>query len=166
MIPAIMLLLLLGLSTAVSATPPDMETVINDPIDPLPFSPCSTFEVRLDPLTSNEKIITFFDQDHNPRFQLVTGGLKVRLTNKSTGKSIDVNISGPFQIEPSQSVFPFKITNLGPTLFDFEPGVAPNLNLPRLALFDGRAESMFDAQGNFSLLSLRGSVDDACDLLS
>jgi hypothetical protein len=109
-------------------------------------------------------VTTFFDQENNPLLMLTAGGLEVRLTNESTGKSIDVNISGPIQQEP-QPDGSFKITNVDPTLFDFDLGVAPNL--PRLALFDGRAQSMFNPQNNnFSLQSLRGSIEDACALLS
>jgi hypothetical protein len=56
-----------------------------------------TFDVDLHVLVNKEFITTFSDGR-----QLVTGRLVVRLTNVDTGKSIDLNISGPGFITPHE----------------------------------------------------------------
>ncbi len=162
MIPVVMLLMF-GLASPASAISP---TTVTAPVTAFTVTGSCSFDVLLapkSPQTNQEKITTFFDQAHNERFQLVTGALQVVLTNVSTGKSVDLNISGPTQVSPLPDGS-LKVVNLGPTLFLFQPGVAPSL--PLLALIQGRTESMFDALGNYSLLSVQGTVADVCALLS
>jgi hypothetical protein len=55
------------------------------------------FDVDLQVLVNKEFITTFSDGR-----QLITGRLVVRLTNVETGKSIDLNISGPVFITPHE----------------------------------------------------------------
>lgn len=54
------------------------------------------FDVKITPLENKEKTTTFSDG----RVE-ITGSYKVQLTNVDTGKSIDVNISGPATLTPN-----------------------------------------------------------------
>lgn len=156
----IVVLLLFGLVSRVAANPPVREPV---PLTPFTLTGYCAFDVLLEPLTNKEKITTFSDQGGNVRFSIITGGLKVRVTNTVTRKSVDLNVSGPTQTIPQPDGSQLIITQ-GPTLFPFSPGVAPDL--PRLALIYGRSVSEFDANFNFSLLSVKGHVEDVCDALA
>jgi hypothetical protein len=158
---SIAVLFLFSIASPVPAIPPTTQT---NPITPFTISGACSFNVLLEPLFNNEKVTTFFGQTGNVRFQIFHGGLTVRLTNQNnTSKSVDLNISGPIQVVPQPNGSLKEIT-LGPTLFVFQPGVAPSL--PLLAYINGRTESVFDAAGNFHFLSLSGTVDDVCPLLS
>ena len=53
------------------------------------------FDVLVEPLASKTYNTTFFDRDGNPTRDLGTGRLVVRMTNVDTGRSIELNISGP-----------------------------------------------------------------------
>ena len=154
------LLFISNLVSIAAANPPTKE--------PLPAAPFTVtgkcdFDVLIEPLTNKEVLTTFFDKEGNERFFLITGSLKERLTNLSTGKSVDLNISGPLQLIPQPDGSQIVIT-LGAALYIFEPGVAPNL--PLLALIHGRTVAEFDAAGNFTLLSVRGHVEDVCAALA
>jgi hypothetical protein len=162
----VVVLLPVGFVAPVAADPPTREDIpfetFTIPGELVPDATCS-FMVQVEALTNKEKITTFFDQEGNVRLQLVTGGLKVQLTNLTTGQSVDLNISGPIQTVPQPDGSSIVITQ-GPTLFPFEPDVAPDL--PRLALIHGRAVSEFDAEGNFTLLCVQGRVEDVCAVLT
>jgi hypothetical protein len=161
----LLMLFLFGLVPTASADPPiRTPIVILSPFilqDTRGNDPCG-FQVQLDVLT-NKEVVTTFVRKNGTSFIQVTGALKVRLTNLSTGKSIDINISGPIRFVPNADG---SVTQIGPgpQLFVFDPGVAPDL--PRLVLTSGRTVSMFDPEGNFSLLSVQGHVEDLCALLA
>ena len=55
---------------------------------------CS-FDVFEELLGNKEKIATFYDQNGEIAFQVLTGVNKWRFTNVDTGKSIVLNASGP-----------------------------------------------------------------------
>jgi len=160
-ITPIVVLLLFVLASPVTAARPDKVEIIFEPFiirDTQDGLPCGSFDVQLDPLSQKVKLISF-----SSGVIIASGTLKVRLTNLSTGKSVDLNISGPIRLEPQPDGSLRQIT-LGPTLFAFDPGVAPGL--PLLALFHGRSESEFDTEGNFHFLSVKGRVQDVCALLT
>lgn len=148
--------LLYGLIATAAADPPTRESVPLTPFT-IPAEPvgCSSFDVLVEPLTNKETMTTFFDQEGDARFSTITGSLKVRFTNLSTGQSVDLNISGPYRIEPQPDGGLIQ-TTYGPTFFWFsDPGVAPGF--PLLALFHGKTVSEFDADGNFALRSVKGA---------
>jgi hypothetical protein len=123
--------------------------------DPLPAPPTFTisgscsFDVRVD-ILSNKEFITTFSSGK----QIITGQLFVRLTNLSTGKSIDLNISGP-GIEDLSSPSTF---NLSGTSLIFFPGV--------LALTRGPITLTFDAEGNVTSFTQTSSSSlDLCKAL-
>jgi hypothetical protein len=157
---SIVVVFLFSLASPLSANPPTTQT---NPIAPFTIKGVCSFDVFIEPLSNKEKVTTFFDQNGNVRLYIYHGGLTARLTNQSTSKSVVLNISGPFKVVPQPDGSLKQITQ-GPTLFAFEPNVAPGL--PRLAYIKGRTESVFDAAGNFHFLSLSGTVDDICLFLS
>jgi hypothetical protein len=161
-IPAI--LILFGQVQPAAANPPTTETVVLDPFTiPTGVTACS-FDVLVEPLSNKEKQTTFFDQAGNIRSIHISGGLKLRLTNVDTGKSVERNVSGPSTAKP-QPDGSLLITTGGPTLYwFFDPGVAPNQ--PLLALFHGKTVAEFDAAGDFHFLEAKGKVEDLCAVLA
>jgi hypothetical protein len=143
---AALVLLLFGLVPTVAAAPPVREDV---PLEPLVLEGICPFDVLIEPLTNRETLTTFFDQAGNPRLSLVTGALKVRLTNLSTGKTVDLT----------------QITE-GPWLIFFPPDTFPGTPDPQLLFIRGRTVTQFDPEGNPTLISLKGHVEDICAALA
>jgi len=121
--------------------------------------PCS-FDVNYEVLANKEYGIAFSDG----RF-LITGSFKVRLTNMTTSKSLDVNISGPgilrFGDDGSVSV-----TAWGNWLFYFNPGMFGPGSPGKLLLTSGFATEVLDANGNVASWNPPNRTRDACALLS
>ena len=92
-----LVLLLFNLVSIAAANPPTKEPL---PAAPLTVTGKCDFDVLLEPLTNKEVITTFFDKEGNTRLFLITGAFRERLTNLSTGKSVDLNIPGPIQLIP------------------------------------------------------------------
>jgi hypothetical protein len=87
------LLFALAASPALAAKPD--RQFIGGPFEfVLPSEVCG-FDVMLSSTTNNEYDTTFFDQSGAPVREIISGKLFVTLTNVDTGKSIDVNASGP-----------------------------------------------------------------------
>jgi len=61
----------------------------------VPAGQMCSFEVLWQPLTNKEKIMTFYDRNGNVVRRWVSGQSTTRLTNTATGKSLDLNTSGP-----------------------------------------------------------------------
>jgi hypothetical protein len=103
------------------------------PAQDLTIQGSCAFDVDLHILVNNEFITTFSDGR-----QLITGALVVRLTNVESGKSIDLNISGPGFITPHEDG---SVTmELSGRSLVFLPGV--------LELTSGPAILQIDANGN------------------
>jgi hypothetical protein len=159
---AALVLLLFGLVPTVAAAPPVREDV---PLEPLVLEGICPFDVLIEPLTNRETLTTFFDQAGNPRLSLVTGALKVRLTNLSTGKTVDLNIPGPGRFIPQPNGALTQITE-GPWLIFFPPDTFPGTPDPQLLFIRGRTVTQFDPEGNPTLISLKGHVEDICAALA
>jgi hypothetical protein len=155
---------LLGFASSAVADPPSREPWSPQTGTEFIFTdtkgnnPCG-FPVELLVLNNREVGTTFVRNG----VTLVAGTLTVRLTNTTNGTSVDLNISGPTHLTSNADGSTTQIA-LGPQLWVFDPGVAPDL--PRLALIDGRTVSMFDKDGNFSWISTTGNVQDLCVPLS
>ena len=92
--------LVLGLAVAVALLLPSVAAADKPireglPAEDFTIQGSCAFDVDLQVLVNKEFITTFSDGR-----QLITGRLVVRLTNVATGKSIDLNISGPGFITP------------------------------------------------------------------
>jgi hypothetical protein len=119
------------------------------------------FAVDVHILANNAFITTFSDGR-----QLLTGTLKVRLTNlDDPSKSLDVNISGPgVQRVTEEGEFVLKAT--GRWLFFFSPGDLGPGDPGLLVITTGLAILRVDAEGNFSFTHRTGTTTDVCAALA
>jgi hypothetical protein len=102
--------------------------------------------------TANKEYITFFNDG---RVQ-VTGAFKVRLTNTTTGESIDLNVSGPALLSPEEIYRGRSITLLFPT--DTEG--------PGLILTAGRTDIIRAEDGSIVQFIPHGRTLDVCAALA
>jgi hypothetical protein len=127
-----------------------------------PANGACSFDVLVSPQEGKpnaDKIIQFANKG------IITGPLFVTLTNESTQKSVNLNISGPSVITFSGGN-PIKQVLMGPTLsFGFPPNLTAAAGLPTtVALANGRTLT-FDAEGNVVSLSFNGTSQDVCQML-
>src|SRR5215208_1647040 len=82
---------------------------------------CS-FDVFEELLGNKEKIATFYDQNGEVTFQVLSGANKWRFTNVDTGKSIVLNASGPgrFSVQPGSDIVRAELG--GVSFWTFQPG--------------------------------------------
>ncbi len=117
------------------------------------------FGVQIDVLVYKQKEI---DVKHG--ITMMTGSLKVRLTNVDSGTALDLNIPGPGKnISSSDGATTTEIMT-GPWLLGVPEGVLPDFN-PRLFLSQGRVVGLADADGNWLSLTVHGNVTDLCAAL-
>lgn len=130
----------------------------------IPAGLACSFELAGTPVANNETT-TIFPADANGDVrQLITGTLKLQLTNVGTGKSIVVDISGPGTVvlHPDGSA---SEDLRGPGLVLFFP--AANPAGPATYLFTGHTSLSFDPAGNLTLLSTTDNNPlDLCAALS
>ena len=113
---------------------------------------CS-FPVEITSLANNEVLTIYSDGRRT-----VTGRLTVRLTNVNTGKSIDVNVSGPVTFTPTDDGFT--------AVFRGRSLIFPNgTNL--FFISSGRTIMTVNQDMTFfTLLSVTGSTFDVCAALA
>lgn len=151
-------------ASAAFATRPTVQIVpAGSGVLPSSISGCG-FDIGYAPSSNKEKLTTFFDQNGNVRFMLITGDRGISLVNLTSGKGINLNISGPAQIQQNQDGT-FQIMGGGPAIGIFGPNVAPGL--PTVAYTTGRLVVIADQDLNpIQVLSAAGTVKDVCLLLS
>ena len=89
---------------------------------------------------------------------IFAGPAFVTVTNLSTGKTINLNISGPGMFSFTSNTF----VGVGPYLIS---GAPPNLGLPLVSFTHGRLVYEFDNQGNVTSATFTGTAQDVCQLL-
>ena len=95
---------------------------------------------------------------------IIAGPLFVTLKNLSTGKTIDVNISGPIRLSFSGTTT--IVVSTGPSIQPFPASVLTAAGLPPLPLIHGQIVFSVDDQGNVtSIQRVTGTVQDVCQLL-
>jgi hypothetical protein len=98
---------------------------------------------------------------------ILTGPLFLTVKNLTTGKTVDINISGPAQL--TFSVDTTTVVIHGPALGAFPPppaDLARAAGLPLVPLSTGRLVVTLDSQGNtLSIETVTGKVQDLCELL-
>ena len=95
---------------------------------------------------------------------IIAGPLFVTLKNLSTGKTIDVNISGPIRLSFSGTTT--TVVSTGPSIQPFPASVLTAAGLPPLPLIHGQIVFTVDDQGNVtSVQRVTGTVQDVCQLL-
>lgn len=97
--------------------------------------------------------------------QQITGELKVSLTNRSTGKTIDYNISGPATLttHPDGSTF---LVSGGTGIQFFAPPADTAFGIPAVAYIQGHYTESVDGSGNITGFTLDGTATDVCAALS
>lgn len=93
---------------------------------------------------------------------LLVGVAFVTARNLSTGKSIDLTL-GPVQFTFSTTTT--SVVFLGQQLLLLPPSTAATANLPLLSRTQGRVALTIDDQGNITVDSVSGSVQDLCPAL-
>jgi len=160
-LPGVLLGLLLGLLVAQTAladrpsrdaAPPPPGTVIA-----LTSGECP-FPVDLLVLTNKEYTLTFASGA-----QIVTGQLSIRATNVTSGRSVDLNVSGPLFTSVGGSTLVLS----GSSLL-FLPAGATGANSPGV-LWLTRGPVLIDLSGpflTFRLIAAGSSVTDLCAVLA
>jgi hypothetical protein len=93
---------------------------------------------------------------------IIAGPVFVTLTNLSTGKTLNLNISGPGVVNFSAN----EQTLLGPALISgFPPDLTEAAGLPAVSLLTGRTVITFDNLGNLTSITHIGTVQDICQAL-
>lgn len=114
---------------------------------------CEDFDVALR-LTTNSETATIFSNGS----VIITGALKGTLENVETGKTINVNFSGPVFVPPAGTPLVLR----GNTLLFGEAGdLGPGMPAT-LLLVSGVVEVTFDAAGNPTRVTTQGKVRDLC----
>jgi hypothetical protein len=135
--------------TTASADKPIREPIFLDDIE---LSGFCAFPVLLE-VTANKEFVTFFSDGRLH----VNGKLFARVTNLSTGKSLDLNISGLAVISPDSE------RGLGRGLLLLFPGDAGG---PGLVLTTGRVDIIRAENGLIENLTIRGRSVDICAALA
>jgi len=110
------------------------------------------FPVRIE-ITANKEYVKFFSDGR----LLVNGKLFVRITNLNTGKSMDVNISGPANVTLTSE------RNMGRGLLLLFPEDAGG---PGLFLNTGRLDVIRGEDGFITNYTVRGTSVDVCAALA
>ena len=155
-------LLLLALAVPAAARRPIIQPMpFTDPIF-IPAANACGFDVLATPQAgrpnNKAKVILFANM------RIFSGPVFVTLENLSTGKTIDLNVSGPAHVSLSDNT----VSIVGPSINLF-PGPGDILAYPDLSplqLIHGQIVYTFDDQENLtSLDKVTGTVEDVCELL-
>jgi hypothetical protein len=127
---------------------------------PLPFPPtsgpfCEDFDVLIE-ATDNKEVLHVFSSGVG----LITGVLKVEVTNLSTQKTLALNISGPGKFSADGST----LTGSGRWLLFGEAGQLPGAE-PGMNLITGHMLFELGPTGITSA-DIRGQVVDVCEALA
>jgi hypothetical protein len=130
----------------------------------LPKGDFCPFPVDILILTSGQTRTTFLDQSGNVIMELITGPLKVRVTNVTTGESLDLNIAGPGRIVEDGEI----LIATGPWLLFVPKGaLLDDPDFQGLFLTRGRVVAEIDENENIvRFISSNGRVDDICAALA
>ena len=127
--------------------------------EPVPFPPatgqfCEGFMVSIE-ATENREVLHVFSSGVG----LITGTLKVEVTNLSTDKTLELNISGPGTFSPDGT-----ITGTGRWLLFGEAGQLPGPD-PGMLLLSGRLGLTLGPAGIAGIESV-GHSEDVCAALA
>jgi hypothetical protein len=154
-------LLLLALAVPAAAQKPIIQPLpFTDPIF-IPAADACGFDVLATPQAGRPnkgKVILFADM------RIFSGPIFVTLKNLSTGKTIDLNVSGPAHVSLSGNT----VSIVGPSI-NLLPGLGDPLAYPDLSplqLIHGQTVYTFDDQEKItSVDKVTGTVEDVCVLL-
>ncbi len=153
------LLALLALLPA-SAALADKPTREPLPAEDFTLTGVCPFPVRVEVMANKEKATTFTTKGGERT--IVTGTLRVRLTNLATGESRELNVSGPVFVTPHEDGSATVVLR-GRSLIFSTPG---STIAPTLQLTSGPVVLEVDAKGAITQLDQRGQAEDLCKALA
>jgi hypothetical protein len=119
---------------------------------------CEGFQVLVHP-TQNNEFITIFSSGA----ALITGALKLEVTNLDTGETITLNVPGPARITEDGSA----LIATGPWLLFGEVGDLGPGSPAQVILITGSFVLNFDEQGNLTAITeVKGQTTDICAALA
>ena len=118
---------------------------------------CEDFPVLVHP-TRNNEFATIFSSGA----VLVTGALRVEVTNLDTGETIELNIPGPGFFTPDGTT----LIGTGPWLLFGEAGFLGEGSPAGVTFISGRFVLTSDQQGNVTGFAARGHSEDICAVLA
>jgi hypothetical protein len=118
---------------------------------------CEDFSVLIHP-TRNNEYATIFSSGAT----LVTGALRVEVTNLETGETIELNVPGPGFFSPDGNT----VIGTGPWLLWGEAGFLGPGSPAGVVFLTGRFELTFDEQGNVTGFTSQGRIEDICAALA
>jgi hypothetical protein len=120
------------------------------------------FPVHVGIVLDHETISMWFDADNNPSHLLITGALVLAISNADSGRTIDVNVPGPVQIDlapDGSSTWTF----YGPSMIGGMPAPLPGGGL---YLNDGPVVMSDSAANEVTVLAQHGHATDLCEPLA
>lgn len=142
--------LVLALAGPAAAGKPERVAV---PQETFVISGFCDFDVLVEPLASKTFNTTFFDRDGNPTRDHGTGRLVIRMTNIDSGRSIELNISGPGRFVEGPAGL--TVDTYGNWML-FIDG--------QLFTLSGHGQFFVDATSE-TIVSRRGHITDLCPIL-
>lgn len=118
---------------------------------------CEDFPVLVHP-TRNKEFITIFSSGA----ALITGALRVEVTNLDSGESIELNIPGPGFFTEDGSM----LIGTGPWLLWGEAGDLGEGSPAQVTFISGRFVMTFDEEGDITGITTRGHIVDICSVLA
>lgn len=118
---------------------------------------CEDFPVLVHPTRNNEYATIF-----SSGAVLVTGALRVEVTNLDSGETVELNIPGPGFFSPDGS----RLTGTGPWLLFGEAGFLGPGSPAGVLFVSARFVLTFDSQGNVTSFTSNGHSEDICAALA
>ncbi len=122
------------------------------------------FPVLIEVVGNKEKALTFTDDSGNPVRQIITGTLRVRVTNEASGEALVVNVSGPVFLTFTEGGLA-TVTLGGRALLFLRAGI----DAPPAGVFltSGRVVLAIGPEGEVTeIVSRTGRIQDLCAALA
>jgi hypothetical protein len=116
------------------------------------------FPVHVGIVVDHETISLWLDDQGNPSHLMITGALVLSVTNTTSGKTLDLNVPGPVQVDMrsnGSSIWRF----YGPSLIGGMPAPLPNGGL---YVNSGAVVAGVTAANEVSILGQHGHAADLC----
>ncbi|HXC76753.1 MAG TPA: hypothetical protein VNU19_06860 [Candidatus Acidoferrum sp.] len=142
----------------------------NSPRLPVPFQPfpvsCPSGFIALDSVIRENEYETVKVLANGDTVQFFSGVVVEKMTNETTGKSVNFNASGTVKLTIYTDGSGNVVSN-GPNMIGFiTPGLASEFGVPILGMYYGTSLVTLDSTGFPTAFSFSGRVTDVCAALS